>query len=64
MNLRARDCHVCGIDDNLSLLSQQKVRNELPSISTLSEPFKATLQLVVESTFNWDWLVDGLQEAG
>jgi transposase len=64
MDLSARDCQVCVIDDNLSLLVQQKVRNELPSIITLIEPFKETLQIVVESTFNWYWLVDGLQEAG
>jgi transposase len=28
-------------------------------------PFRAQLQgLVVESTYNWYWLVDGLMEAG
>ncbi len=64
MDLSARDCQVCVIDEDLSCLVQQKVRNELPSILRLIEPFKASLQIVVESTFNWYWLVDGLQEAG
>lgn len=64
MDLSARDCQVCVIDENLALLVQQKVRNELSRILRLIEPFKEHLQIVVESTFNWYWLVDGLQEAG
>jgi transposase len=64
MDLSARDCQVCVIDEALSLLVQEKVRNELSRILKLIEPFKETLQIVVESTFNWYWLVDGLQEAG
>jgi transposase len=64
MDLSARDGQVCVIDAALSLLVQEKVRNELPRLLQLIEPFKATLQIVVESTFNWYWLVDGLQEAG
>jgi transposase len=64
MDLSARDCQVCVIDEALSLRVQEKVRNELPRILKLIEPFKETLQIVVESTFNWYWLVDGLQEAG
>jgi transposase len=64
MDLSARDCQVCVIDEDLSPLVQEKVRNELPRIIRLIEPFKETLQIVVESTFNWYWLVDGLQGAG
>jgi transposase len=64
MDLRVSDCQVWVIDDKLSLLVQQKGRNELPSIITLIAPFKETLQIVVESTFDWYWLVAGLQEAG
>jgi transposase len=54
----------CVTSTRSSLLVQQKVRNELADILKLIEPFKATLKIVVESTFNWYWLVDGLQEAG
>jgi transposase len=64
MDVSASDGPVCVIDDNLSLLVPQKVRNELPSLITLIEPFTDTLQSVVESPFKWSWLVDGLQEAG
>jgi transposase len=36
----------------------------LPRIVDLLVAFKPNLQIVVESTFNWYWLVDGLQQAG
>jgi transposase len=64
LDLSARDCYVCVIDDNLSILVREKVKNELPRIIALIEPFRENLQIVVESTFNWYWLVDGLQERG
>jgi transposase len=64
MDLSARDGQVCVIDKKLALRVQQQVRNELAGILRLLEPVKARLHIVVESTFNWYWLVDGLQEAG
>jgi transposase len=64
MDLSTRDCHVGVIDENLSGLVQQQVRHELAGILRLIEPFNARLHLGVERTCNWDWLVDGLQEAG
>ncbi len=64
IDLGARDCHVCTIDEDLRIVVNEKVRNELPRIVRLLEPYKETLQIVVESTFNWYWLIDGLQEAG
>ena len=41
-----------------------KLRHDLPGIIKLLEPYKANLKIVVESTFNWYWLVDGLQAKG
>jgi len=64
IDLSARDCHVCVIDQQLRVLVQQKLRNELPKICQLLEPYKANLKIVVESTFNWYWLIDGLQAGG
>lgn len=62
IDLSARDSHLCVLDDSLSIHLQQKVPNDLHRISNLLEPFKPNLQIVVESTFNWYWLVDGLQQ--
>jgi hypothetical protein len=39
--------------------------NELPKALEALEPHRAELVgVVVESTYNWYWLVDGLQAAG
>jgi transposase len=64
IDLSARNSQVCVIDEDQNVLVQEKVRNELPNIISLIEPFKKDLQIVVESTFNWYWLIDGLQERG
>src|SRR5438876_11403419 len=61
IDLSARDCHVCVIDEQLKIVIEQKLRNELAKICQLLEPYKAKLKIVVESTFNWYWLIDGLQ---
>jgi len=64
IDLSARDSHLCVVDENLSIHLRQKSANELPRISNLLDPFKPHLKIVVESTFNWYWLVDGLQLLG
>ena len=64
IDLSARTSHLCIIDEDVSVVVDKKVRNELPRIIDLLEPYKDTLQTVVEATFNWYWLIDGLQEAG
>jgi transposase len=64
MDLSARGCQVCVVAEDLSCLLQQKVRNDLPALLRLIEPFKGSLRVVVERTCDWYWLVDGLQEAG
>ena len=64
IDLSARDCHVCVIDEQLQVMVQQKLRNDLTRISQLLQPYQANLKIVVESTFNWYWLIDGLQAEG
>ena len=64
IDLSARTSQVCVIDEDISVRVQEKAPNELHRITDLMEPYKGALRTVVESTFNWYWLVDGLQEAG
>lgn len=64
LDLSARTSQVCVVDEDLKVCVQEKVRNDLERILDLLEPYKEALKSVVESTFNWYWLVDGLQEAG
>ena len=55
---------MCVVNQQLSRLVDEKVPNRVPRIITLLEPYKTDMQIVVESTFNWYWLVDGLRAAG
>ena len=56
----------CGIKDQAGKpIYRQRLPAELPTILQALEPYRPQLQAVaVESTFNWYWLVDGLQAAG
>jgi len=43
----------------------KRISNDLPDVLSVLEPFKSNLDgVVVESTYNWYWLVDGLRENG
>lgn len=46
------------------VIARRKLFNDLTQIFLFLEPYKKQLSgLVVESTFNWYWLVDALHEA-
>ena len=64
LDLGATHCQVCVINDAMEIQVERKVRNELSQITELLEQYDPAPQCVVESTFNWYWLVDGLQESG
>ena len=53
------------IDADGQRLCVRKIPNDLALIKKALGPFAENLEgIVVESTFNWYWLVDGLQDAG
>lgn len=53
------------IDENAKKVIRKKLPNDIAVIKETIKPFKKTIKgIVVESTFNWQWLVDGLMEAG
>jgi len=63
MDLHATNTYVGMVDEENTVLYKQRFRNELPLILAALDPFKKDIQgVVVESTFNWYWLVDGLQK--
>jgi transposase len=65
IDLHANNCVVAVLDENDRVCCECRVANELGKIVALLEPFRDELVgVVVESTFNWYWLVDGLQAAG
>jgi transposase len=52
-------------DEADHILCKRRVPNELKTVLALLEPHRAELAgVVVEATYNWYWLVDGLQAAG
>ncbi len=52
-------------DENDKRLYGKRHSNRMEEVLRALKPFKDTLQgVVVESTYNWYWLVDGLQEHG
>ena len=53
------------IDGENKVLYKRRHRNEVPAILSALEPYRKDIQgVVVESTFNWYWLVDALMDAG
>ncbi len=64
IDLHAKSSQVCVIDGEGEVHVNQKVPNRLRGLLSILEPFEPKPQVVVESTFNWYWLIDGLQDAG
>jgi transposase len=65
IDLHSNNHVVVVIDDEDRRLYEKRLANDLSLTVTALAPSKETLQgVAVESTFNWYWLVDGLQEAG
>lgn len=65
IDLHSNNHVVVVIDDEDKRVYERRLVNDLSLTLRALSPFKDTLQgVAVESTFNWYWLVDGLQEAG
>jgi len=70
MNYSGIDLHstnsvIVVSDETDRILCKRRVPNELGVVLTTLEPYRKELAgVVVESTYNWYWLVDGLQAAG
>ena len=64
IDLHATSMQVCIIGPDLVKVLDRTIRNDLPSVLSVLRPFGPDLSIAVESTFNWYWLVDGLQDAG
>ena len=65
IDLHSNNCFVVISDDADRVLVSRRVKNELSQILGLLAAHQADISgVVVESTYNWYWLVDGLQDAG
>ena len=65
LDLHSRNTYIGIMDNKFKRIFAKRVSNKLPVILETLAPFHDQLKgLVVESTFNWYWLVDGLMDAG
>jgi transposase len=63
-DLHANNSVVVILNEQDQVKYQQRIANHLPTLLEHLAPYRADLQgVVVESTYNWYWLVDGLMEA-
>ena len=65
IDLHSTNSMVVVSDEADHVLCRRRVPNQLPLILATLAPYREELVgVVVESTYNWYWLVDGLQGAG
>src|SRR5512136_2282835 len=65
MDLHSSTTHAAIMDETRKRLIDRNLRNDRKLILNFVEPYRANLEgVVVESTYNWYWLVDALQEGG
>jgi len=65
IDLHSSNNYTAVINEHDQRLYRKRLPNRLDAVVSALEPFKDTLEgTVVESTYNWYWLVDGLQEHG
>lgn len=65
IDLHSNNSVITVIDEADHVVAEKRLPNDLTKILAFLTPWQAELAgVVVESTFNWYWLVDGLQAAG
>lgn len=65
IDLHANNSVIAVLDEQDKVLLEKRLPNALPEILAVLQPYQSQLcGCVVESTYNWYWLVDGLMETG
>ena len=65
IDLHSSNNYVGIINEKNQIVYQGKLQNDARQIGNLLSRFKEEIEgVVVESTFNWYWLVDSLMEEG
>jgi transposase len=64
IDLHANNSVIVLLNEQDQVIYQRRLANHLSTILEQLVPYHADIQgVVVESTYNWYWLVDGLMEA-
>ncbi len=65
LDLHSRNTYIGIMDKELNRVFKKRVPNHLEHILQTLDSFRDQIKgFVVESTYNWYWLVDGLMDAG
>src|SRR2546426_10066576 len=65
IDLRANNSVIVVINEHDEVIYRKRLPNDLTTILEQLAPYHTEMKgLVVESTYNWYWLVDGLMDAG
>lgn len=65
IDLHSNNSVISLIDQNDKVIRERRLDNDLNLISDYLSPYQSAIAgVVVESTYNWYWLVDGLVDAG
>jgi len=65
IDLHSNNSVMVLIDEKDEVVYQKRLANDLRMIVEQLAPYQASLEgIVVESTYNWYWLIDGLMEQG
>jgi hypothetical protein len=65
IDLHSSNNYIGIINEQDQRIFGKRIPNDLDNVLTALEPFRHELAgVVVESTYNWYWLVDGLEENG
>jgi len=65
IDLHSNNSVVCVLDEHDKVVYSKRLPNDLTAIVTALRSCTGTLEgVAVESTYNWYWLVDGLQDEG
>jgi transposase len=65
IDLHSNNSMVSLIDENDRLINEKRLDNNLETITHHLQPYQSEISgVVVESTYNWYWLVDGLMDHG
>jgi len=65
IDLHSSNSYLAIVDESGKRIFKEKLPNDMATISRALEPYRDGLTgIVVESTYNWYWLVDGLMAEG
>ena len=63
IDLHARNMYVCIMDRAGTIKFHRNLKNDFALLTQALKPYRRSLSIGVESTYNWYWLADGCHQA-